>query len=136
MKRCTGFTLIESLLVLIILSSVLWILVQFPTQSIQDKIEIEVFTQQLSTLLKKTQQDAILQQQAQRVRFNEKNSTIDFPSTILAIPNGWRIGKNYDFFYYGNGRVEQFETVYIWYNEEKYMTIAFQLGSGQFEIKQ
>lgn len=134
-KKRGGFTLVESLIGILIMAVVLLMIINIPQSTVQSNIEMTIFLERLSAQIKKAQQDAIVKQISERIDFNARDRSVDFSDERLFLPDGWGLRKFDQVFYYANGRANKFLTIYFWYQDEYFITLAFQLGSGQFEIK-
>ncbi|WP_314063685.1 competence type IV pilus minor pilin ComGD [uncultured Vagococcus sp.] len=145
-KLLSGFTLVESLLVLLVVTLVLGL----PTLQIRqwrERLEYQGFIEEFEQRLIQTQQSAIVFQRRTRVQTEKEASTIEFGFfkgdgrfviETLSIPRGVTIQRSVSLSFIGkSGNVEQhhtfrFQTPY----HEQYLEYVYQIGSGRFVIKE
>ncbi|MFK8198006.1 competence type IV pilus minor pilin ComGD [Aerococcaceae bacterium zg-1292] len=135
-KNCAGFSLMECLVVLLMMSFVLLMVVRLPFQSWQQSIAERLFFEKVSAQLNLAQQEAIVMQRTRTVRFEAAQNRVIFNEVQFPFPPGWKMYKSYDFNYLANGRTDQFSTVYFYSDTGKEVQLVFQLGSGKFEVRQ
>ncbi|MBZ6528246.1 prepilin-type N-terminal cleavage/methylation domain-containing protein [Aerococcaceae bacterium DSM 111021] len=138
-----GYTLIESLIVLVIISGMSLILMIQPDVNITKQIESRMFFDEVMSHLKRAQQLAILQRTIISVEFHaslnqlrirdiysqERIATIDAPDHIEFL-------TPFMFWYLQSGSVDYFRTVSFYdSNIEERIYLVFQLGNGQFELQ-
>lgn len=137
-----GFTLIEALISLTVLSFCLLMLSWQPSQRITQQIESRLFFDQLTSELNLAQEISLIHQQTVSVRFTVQAPEILFhimgeatPYTLLEVPDHWQVRSNFLLTYLPSGRIAQFATVYFTHEDGRRVGLAFQLGSGRFEIQ-
>lgn len=131
-----GFTLIETLLVLVLVGIALWMVTIRPMSSFQAPLEERIFFEQLKNEMNYAQEVAILQNMIVEVQFKESGNGIVFGNRILEVPHNWRVGTDFTFRYLPNGRVNGFKAIYFEQTETgQQRQLVMQLGSGKFEIK-
>lgn len=143
MRTKSGYTLLESLLVLLIIGFMLVIFTWIPNNHLMDSINNRIFFDQLTQELNDAQTQAITRNQTIRVLFNQTHQLLSIESldsaqvlTYLYFPEDWQIKKTYSFFYLANGRTNRFDTITFYHQKEnKSISLVFQLGSGRFEIR-
>lgn len=138
----SGFTLIEALISLTVMAFCLLLLAWQPSEGITQKIESRLFFDQLTSELNLAQEISLIQQETVLVRFNVQVPTILFyltgsqaPYALLEVPDHWQVRTNFLLTYLPNGRIAQFTTVYFSHEDGRRVGLAFQLGSGRFEIQ-
>lgn len=143
-----GFTLMETLLVLIIISSLLL----FPVLSIQhvtETIQIDLFFRELTSKITKMQAYAILHDQTTDVEFYPQNNVIRFRIVDVNAQNNslqdtWELDNPYyhlsgtsikEFaFKKGTGNITKSDRIYIHTTQGEY-ELVYLMGSGRFEIR-
>ena len=137
-----GFTLIEALISLTVIAFCLLLLSWLPSQRITQQIESRLFFDQLTSELNLAQEISLIQQETVLVRFSVQAPEIIFyltgtasPYALLEVPNHWQVRTNFLLTYLPNGRIAQFTTVYFSHEDGRSVGLAFQLGSGRFEIQ-
>lgn len=141
-----GFTLIESLLVLLVVT----IFIGVPLLQInqwEERLVYQGFIEEFEQRLIQTQQSAIVFRKQTRVQTEKKSETIEFAfyrgdGTFviekLKIPKGVTIQRSVFLRFMGmTGNVEQhhtfrFQTPY----HSKYLEYVYQIGSGRFVVKE
>lgn len=136
-----GYTLIEMLIVLLILSSVTAITV-VSFQSLHEASEVDDFFEQLEKDLYTGQQYALTHREQVDVLFNRQGYTIkersgrvladrSFPTDTYVTP-----GPNFDlaFHYKSNGHINKFGKLFFTVGKERYK-LTFQIGKGRFAIE-
>lgn len=130
-----GFTLVEVLLNLLVVSFLCLLLVRLPVQEFQNDLESRLFFERLEAQLNLTQQEAIVHRRAQKVFFDAGHQEVKLAHQVLPFPLGWSIKQNFIFYYLANGRINQFKTVSFFHTDGRIVRVVFQLGSGKFEIQ-
>lgn len=110
-KSWEGFSLIEGLVSLVILSFVLLMTFKIPLKDWQGQVEGRLFFDSLVAQLNLTQQRAMTRGQSQSVTFSMNQAKVIFPNDVLDFPSGWNIHKTFQFTYLENGRVTGFQTI-------------------------
>lgn len=138
-----GFTLIETLVVLLVISFCMAILSFSPSRQMIEKIESRIFFNQVLSGLNLAQEISILQETQVYVRFWQDLPFVQFqvighPTAIqeVPIPDFWHIEKSLQFTHFPDGRTNQFGTVVFIHQDGHRAEIVFQLGSGKFELRQ
>lgn len=141
-SRKNGFTLIEALITLTVLSFCMLVLTMRPSQQITQQIESKIFFDLLATELNLAQENSIIHQTNVSVRFVALSSQIMFhfmgqssPYTSLDIPSHWQLKTNFLLTYQPDGRISNFTTVYFVQEDGQSVALVFQLGSGKYEIQ-
>lgn len=139
----SGFTLIETLVVLLVISFCMALLTLSPSRQMIEKIESRIFFNQVLSGLNLAQEISVLQETQVYVRFWQNSPVIQFqivghstPSQEVLIPDFWHIEKSLQFTHFPDGRTNQFGTVVFVHQDGHRAEIVFQLGSGKFEIRQ
>ncbi|UUX34229.1 competence type IV pilus minor pilin ComGD [Fundicoccus culcitae] len=143
MQLKKAFTLIETLLVLTLISFMLILLAWFPNNHLMESIENRIFFDQLVQHLNDAQTQAITRNQTIRVSFNQTHQVLIIESlestvllTYLYLPDNWQIRTTYTFFYLANGRTNRFDTLTFYHTSQNIsISLVFQLGSGRFELR-
>lgn len=142
-KLTNAFTLIETLLVLLIISFVLLFASLYPNKDITEKIESRLFFDQVVAGLNLAQGVSVLQETQVNVRFWKNLPYIEFQVvgqvesiSQIKIPEFWYLETTLTFTHYPDGRTNNFSTVVFRHREGQRVEIVFQLGSGKFEIRQ
>ncbi|MFK8242406.1 MULTISPECIES: competence type IV pilus minor pilin ComGD [unclassified Facklamia] len=135
-KNCAGFTLMECLIVLLMMSFVLLMIVRLPFQSWQQSVSERLFIEKVTAQLNLAQQEAIIMQRTRTVRFEATQNQVTFNEVQFPFPRGWKLYTSYEFNYFANGRTDQFSTVSFYSDAGKRVQLVFQLGSGKFEVRQ
>lgn len=137
-----GFTLIEALITLTVLSFCMLVLTIRPSQQITQQIESRIFFDLLANELNLAQENSIIHQKNVSVRFVALSSHIMFhfmgqtsPYTTLEIPSHWQLKTNFLLTYQSDGRISNFITVYFMQEDGRTVALVFQLGSGKYEIQ-
>lgn len=141
MNKRNAFTLFEMLVVSCIFSILLWCIPLPRTEKFVEAIHQQQLTQQLSHFLINAQTTAMTYQQAVTVRFEPSTQSIRYFTAdrviveALNLNDNWIINHYDSFHYFADGRIDRYNTVYLWYepSHTRY-AITFQLGSGRFEI--
>lgn len=138
-----GYTLMESLIVLVLLSAMSLLLMFRPNINLSKQIESRIFFDEVMSHLKQAQQIAILQKRLISVEFHaslnqlrirdaysqERIATLDAPEHI-------QFQTPYMFMYLQGGGVDQFRTISFYdYDRNQRIYLVFQLGNGQFELQ-
>lgn len=138
-----GFTLVEALVVLLIISFCLTILAFSPSNEMLEKIESRLFFNQVLAGLNLAQEVSILQETQVYVRFWQTLPYVQFQIVGHAtsiqevnIPEFWRIEQSLQFTHFPDGRTDQFGTVVFIHRDGHRAEIVFQLGSGKYELRQ
>lgn len=141
-----GFTLVESLLVLLVVTLFLG-LPMLQIRRWKERLEYQAFIDEFEQRLVQTQQSAIVFRRQTRVQTEKNTLTIDFALyqvdgrfvvEKLNIPKGVTIQRNVYMSFIGKtGNVEQnhtfrFQTPF----HNKYLDYVYQIGSGRFVIKE
>lgn len=139
----SGFTLIETLVVLLVMSFCMALLTLSPSRQMIEKIESRIFFNQVLSGLNLAQEISVLQETQVYVRFWQDSPVVQFqivghptPSQEVLIPDFWHIEKSLQFTHFPDGRTNQFGTVVFVHQDGHRAEIVFQLGSGKFEIRQ
>lgn len=135
MIRWRGFTLVEGLLSLLILSFVLLMTLKIPIGDWKGQVEGRLFFDSLVAKLNLSQQTAITKGQSQSITFSSNQARVYFPDAVLSLPSGWSIPSSFRFTYLENGRVTGFRTITFFHEEGNQVHLVFQLGSGKFAVK-
>lgn len=145
-SRYSGFTLVESLLVLLVVTFLLG-LPMLQIRQWQERLAYQAFIEEFEQRLIQTQQSAIVFRGQTRVQTEQNTSTIEFrlfqvdgkyEVETITIPKGVTIQRSVLLcFMSKSGNVEQnntfrFKTPY----HEKYLDYVYQIGSGRFVIKE
>lgn len=130
-----GFTLFEMLIAMLLLMLFLIMVISIPTEAIKSDITTRLFFDRLSVQLSLSQQMAILSQQAKSIKFDASRQMVRFDNIQIDLPEGWYLDQSFIFYYLPSGRTDQFKTVYFRNENGDRIGLAFQLGSGKFEIK-
>lgn len=139
----SGFSLIEMLIVLSILSVILMLAPYIVPEHYQTQFETQLFFSLVAKELDYAQQFAVMSGSEVRIEFSNRVNGMrvnyvhsQMPDKIISLPSRYQIPSRYTFSYFGDGRVNKFNTVYI---QDQYAqpiaSITFQLGSGKFEIQ-
>ena len=141
MNKRNAFTLMEMIIVCCIMGIILCCIPLQNTSNTIHTIQRQQFSQQLSEFLLTAQTTAIAYQQTVNVKFDSNNQYIHYITTdhtisdSLLLPEHWSLPHHDSFYYFSDGRVNRYHTIYIWYEPEHVRyAITFQLGSGRFEI--
>src|SRR5699024_9520699 len=144
-----GFTLLETLLVLIITSSLLL----FPVLSIKnvtETIQIDLFFRELTSKITNMQAHAILHDKTTDIQFYPENNTIyfrvmDAEKQDEYLKKTWKLNNPYyrlsgtsikEFsFKKGTGNITKSDRIYIHTTQGEY-ELVYLMGSGRFEIRQ
>ena len=138
-----GYSFIESLVVLLVISTIILVITIQPKTDVTAQIEERIFFDNVISELKKAQQTAILQQKSITIRFHAGDNQILIRDTrtqehiaTLQPPNHIAVLSAMIFQYYPSGSVDNFSTV-IFYDsiEQERIYLVFQFGNGQFEIQ-
>ncbi len=135
-----GYTLVESLLVLAILSLLL-ILWPRSDQSVANQIEERLFFSTLSSSIQYCQQLALTSQYQTKVRFDAQEQQIlfylygNYCYEILTLPEDLFLLNQLQIQFNQYGHVSYFGTVRFQNNQNQRYNLVFQLGNGQFEIR-
>ena len=138
-----GFTLLETLITLGVLSLVLLLFVYQPRKDWQREISTRQFFDELSHALHYAQEVAIVSGYAVHVRFRATENVIQiiYPpevtdSKMIILPENLDLRSNWQFYYDRHGRVNTFGRVTILESgTNKRYEVVFQLGSGKFDIR-
>lgn len=129
-----GFSLIESVIVLLLVGVALSVIAFRPTTDFSP-LEERIFFDQLRSELHYAQEVAILQQVPVRVEFDESGE-VRFGNRQLDLPTDWQVQTPFAFDYLPNGHVSYFRTIVLEHVPTQHIRrIVMQIGSGQFEIK-
>lgn len=140
-----GFTLIE----MMITSFIILLLLSFPVlsfKSVQEKLEVQLFMEELASGMTLMQNQAILTEELTQVevtpslgeirflvrgnRHHELNHSLFVPSSVTIPGSGVR-RINYS---RGSGNINDFAPLHFDTPHGRY-TVSFSIGSGRFEIK-
>lgn len=145
-SKYQGFTLIESLLVLMVVG----VFISLPLLKVgswRERVAYQAFIREFEQRLVQTQQSAIVTREKTRVVSIENGSTIQFIffqrnnqslKEELAIPKGVRVQRGTTLIFSPRtGNVEQahtfrFETPY----HQEYLEYVYQIGSGRYVIRE
>ena len=136
LDRQAGFSLWESLLVMVILSLVLWCFSSLPMGNFLAEWRCRLFCDQLAQAL------LVSQNQTYRVVFETGGNHVLIEPLgqaqarqAYALPQDWQLVTFLQFHYFGDGRTEKFKTVTLVNRVTgQRHHIRFQLGSGRFEM--
>lgn len=138
-----GFTLIEALVVLLVISFCLIFLTYIPSNEMLEKIESRLFFNQVLAGLNLAQEVSILQETQVYVRFWQNLPSVQYQIVGYAnaiqevrIPDQWRIEQSLQFIHFPDSRTTQFGTVVFIHRNGQRAEIVFQLGSGKYELRQ
>ena len=135
MDNNRGFTLVEMLIHLIIISFLILLMIKIPHRQIANQIENRMFVDQLVAQLNYTQQKALFHNKRYTVSFDQSRQEVRFNDRNLQLPETLYFNQTFIFDYLANGRVNQFRTVTLYTNEGPHVKIVFQLGSGKFVVQ-
>lgn len=136
-----AFTLIETLIVLVIVSFLVVCLSFLPKKNWVHQIESKLFFDQLKSELNLAQEAAIIQGYSVSVHFQEDCVQFRSIGSIMTYkrldyPSEWKVTSPFSFIYGPTGRVLSFRTVRFQNSStNSIVNIVFQLGSGKFEIR-
>ncbi|WP_141749216.1 competence type IV pilus minor pilin ComGD [Globicatella sp. HMSC072A10] len=130
-----GFTLVEMLIHLIIISFLILLIIKIPHRQIANQIENRLFVDQLVAQLNYTQQKALFHNKRYTVTFDQSRQEVRFNDRNLQLPETLYFNQTFIFDYLANGRVNQFRTVTLYNDEGPRVKIVFQLGSGKFVVQ-
>lgn len=138
-----GYSFIESLVVLFVISIIMLVITIQPKIDLTAKIEERIFFDNVISELKKAQQTAILQQKSITIRFHAGDNQIIIRDTstqesiaTLQPPDHIAVLTAMAFQYYPSGSVDYFSTVSFYDSLElERIYLVFQFGNGQFEIQ-
>lgn len=143
-KCYKGFTLIESLLVLLIVT----IFISLPILQVmnwRERIEYQAFFEEFEQRLIQTQQSAIVCQKETRVLSDQKTLLLHFYFyqedgrrliEEMTVPSGIIIQRQTMLSFSGRtGNVKQAHTFRFELNHERFVEYVYQIGSGRFVIK-
>ena len=142
LARQAGFSLWESLLVMVMLSLVLWCFSSLPIGNFLAEWRCRLFCDQLAQALLVSQTQAISRHQTYRVVFETGGNHVLIEPLgqaqarqAYALPQDWQLVTFLQFHYFGDGRTEKFKTVTLVNRVTgQRHHIRFQLGSGRFEM--
>lgn len=142
LDRQAGFSLWESLLVMVILSLVWWCFSSLPMGNFLAEWRCRLFCDQLAQALLVSQTQAISRHQTYRVVFETGGNQVLIEPLgqaqarqAYALPQDWQLLTFLQFHYFGDGRTEKFKTVTLVNRVTgQRHHIRFQLGSGRFEM--
>ncbi|MBG9982504.1 prepilin-type N-terminal cleavage/methylation domain-containing protein [Aerococcaceae bacterium DSM 111020] len=137
-----GFTLVELLLTLFLISLLLVFSLQIPYQRIEETTTNRLFVSELDKHIKFAQEVSILQQVKVDIHFDPISNHIVFYSvssdinqTILSLPMGWYLPQEVMITYLPNGHIRQFRRVVLLHeNLQTQLSLNFQLGSGRYVL--
>lgn len=139
-----GFSLVESLLVLTIITLVMIAFQTIPSRDLHHYLEVNFFFSHLKSQLIFGQEKAMTRLEPIRVSFHKDLNQIYFaaqshlyPYQILDLPADLELASNFEFIFTPTGRTNAFKTVIFndLTKQEAYY-LKFQLGSGRFVLSQ
>lgn len=144
-----GFTLLETLLVLMITSSLLLFSV-LSIKNVTETIQIDLFFRELTSKITNMQTHAILHDQTTDIQFYPQNNVIKFRVVDANAQNEflketWELDNPYyrlsgtsikEFaFKKGSGNITKSDRIYIHTTKGEY-ELVYLMGSGRFEIRE
>lgn len=139
-----AFTLVETVLVLLMISLVLIFISFRPPSHLTEEIESRLFFEEVLSRLKLSQQQAIIQNKNIAVIFSVGTQMFTIQDRTVGqlifrteLPEHIRLTKGSEFLYYPQGGISNFNTV-VFQNTRtgQLISLVFQLGNGQFELQQ
>ncbi len=137
-----GFTLVELLLTLFIISFLFVFSIQLPYQKIEENTTNRLFVSELDKNIKFAQEVSILQQVKVDIHFDRISNQIVFYSVssdinenTIPLPSGWYLPQEVIITYLPNGHIRQFRRVLLLHdNHQTQLALNFQLGSGRYAL--
>lgn len=139
-----AFTLLETLIVLSMISLMLIFTSFRPSGHLTEEIESRLFFEEVLSRLKLSQQQAIVQNKNISINFSVGTQSFFIQDRTVGqliytseLPDHIILTRGNQFLYYPQGRVSNFNTV-VFQNTRtgRLISLVFQLGNGQFELQQ
>lgn len=135
-----GFTLVELLITLFVMSFCLLLAVRVPFDNIKDETTSRLFFTELDATIKYAQEISILQQVEVIIHFDAMNDRIviysnssDLNQEVLLLPTNWQIMREAVINYNQNGSIRNFQRICIKNTlNNAAVHLNFQLGSGRY----
>lgn len=135
-----GFTLVELLITLFVMSFCLLLAVRVPFDNIKDETTSRLFFTELDATIKYAQEISILQQVEVIIHFDAMNDRIviysnssDLNQEVLLLPTNWQIMREAVINYNQNGSIRNFQRIVIKNTlNNAAVHLNFQLGSGRY----